>query len=57
MTPLPRTYTAKQLAEILQIPACEVYRDGAAGIIPGRIRVGGRTRWSADIIDGWLKGE
>lgn len=57
MSEFPRTYTAKQLSAILQMPVCEVYRDGASQIIPGRIRVGGRTRWNAEIVDAWLRGE
>lgn len=57
MTTLPRTYTAKQLAEILQMPLAEVYRDGKSNVIPGRVRIGGRTRWHADTVDSWLSGE
>lgn len=55
-TRLPRTYTAKEVGEILKIPVTEVYRDGANGTIPGRIRIGGRTRFSGAIIDDWLSG-
>ena len=54
---LPRTYTAEQVAEILQIPLTEVYRAGAAGDLPGRIRVGRRTRFNADVIDRLVRGE
>jgi hypothetical protein len=48
----PRTYTAAQIAGILQIPLDEVYRMGNG--IPGRFKIGGRTRWRADVVDGWL---
>lgn len=47
----PRTYTARQVAQILQMPIAEVYRAGASGEIPGRIRIGRRTRFAADVID------
>ncbi len=52
---LPRTYTARQLAEILQVPVTEIYRGGKK--IPGRFILGGRTRWNADVVDGWMNGE
>lgn len=52
----PRTYTAKEIADFLKMPVTEVYRDGANGTIPGRIRIGGRTRFSGAIIDEWLSG-
>ena len=54
---MPRTYTAKQMSEILQMPVREVYRSSLAGLIPGRFQVGGRTRWNADAIDRWLNVE
>ena len=54
---LPRTYTAEEVSQILQIPLIEVYRAGAAGEIPGRIRVGRRTRFNADAIDRLIRGE
>jgi len=54
---LPRTYTAKQMSEILQKPIREVYRSSLAGLIPGRFQVGGTTRWNADVVDRWLTGE
>ena len=50
-----RTYSAPQLAEILQMPLDEVYRAGDD--IPGRIRIGRRTRWDAERVDRWLGGE
>ena len=54
---LPRTYTAEEVSQMLRIPLIEVYRAGAAGEIPGRIRVGRRTRFNADAIDRWIRGE
>lgn len=54
---LPRTYTAEEVSKILQIPVIEVYRAGAAGEIPGRIRIGRRTRFAADVIDRLARGE
>jgi len=54
---MPRTYMAKQMSEILQIPVREVYRSSLAGLIPGRFQVGARTRWNADVVDRWLSGE
>ncbi|MHB1170648.1 MAG: helix-turn-helix transcriptional regulator [Longimicrobiales bacterium] len=51
---LPRTYTAAQIGLILQIRTEEIYRMGARGEIPGRIRLGGRTRWLADAVETWL---
>jgi predicted DNA-binding transcriptional regulator AlpA len=52
----PRTYTAQQVSEILQIPVTEVYREGAAGAIPGRFRIGRRTRFNASVIDELVAG-
>jgi predicted DNA-binding transcriptional regulator AlpA len=51
---IPRTYTAEQIATILQVPRDEVYRMGES--IPGRFRLGGRTRWRAADVDLWLGG-
>lgn len=50
-----RTYKAAQIAAILQMPVNEVYRAGDD--IPGRIKVGRRTRWDAATFDAWLSGE
>ncbi len=55
-TTLPGTYTAAQVSEILQIPVTEVYRAASAGEIPGRIRIGNRTRFSQRIIDALANG-
>ena len=53
---LPRTYTAQELSEMLQIPVTEIYRDGR--MIPGRFTIGGRRRrWNADVVDAWMRGE
>jgi len=53
----PRTYTARQLSDILQMTVREVYRSSIARLIPGRFQVGGRTRWNADVVDRWIGGE
>lgn len=53
-TPIKRTYTAPQIAQILQMPVDEVYRIGEE--IPGRLKIGRRTRWDADAFDAWLHG-
>jgi predicted DNA-binding transcriptional regulator AlpA len=52
----PWTYTAHEVSVILQIPVTEVYRGGADGTIPGRIRIGRRTRFAASIIDDFVAG-
>lgn len=49
-----KTYTAKQIAKILQIPVDEVYRMG--NDIPGRFKVGRRTRWNSGTVDRWIQG-
>lgn len=54
-TTVKRTYKAAQIAAILQMPVDEVYRTGRE--IPGRIRIGRRTRWDADTFDAWLSGD
>ena len=56
MAKTPRTYTATEVADILQIPITEVYRAAAAGAIPGRIRIGRRTRFNAAAIDCFVTG-
>ena len=50
-------YTAKDVAEIFRMPLTEVYRAAKAGEIPGRIRVGGRTRFCAAVIDAFVNGQ
>lgn len=57
MSTIPRTYTAEQVAKIFQIPTKAVYVMGAAGGLPGRITIGNRTRFWADIIDGMSRGD
>ncbi len=47
---MPRTYTAKQMSEILQMPVREVYRSSLARRIPVRFQVGGRTLWNSDVV-------
>lgn len=54
---MPRTYTAQQVAGILQMDVREVYRGGANGVIPGRRQIGGRTRFDAEVIDALVRGE
>jgi predicted DNA-binding transcriptional regulator AlpA len=50
---IPQTYTAEQIAGILQISPDEVYRRGA--IIPGYIKLSRRvTRWRRKDVDAWL---
>lgn len=53
---LPSTvYTTDQLAELVQVSRRAVERWAAAGRIPGRLRLPGRTvRWAKDVIDRWL---
>lgn len=53
--PRPRIYTAQELSEMLRIGRTEIYRTGRR--IPGRFTVGGRTRWNAEIVDAWMRGE
>lgn len=36
------------------MPVLEVYRAGKARQIPGRIRIGNRTRFLTEVIDRWL---
>lgn len=55
--PMPHTYTAKQVATILQIPLNEVYRGAKNGTIPGRVEFGGRVRFNGSAIDALLRGE
>lgn len=54
---LPRTYNANEVAEILRMKPREVYRAAKAGLIPGRITIGGRTRFSSAAIDRLASGE
>lgn len=54
---LPKTYTAKEVATILQMKPREVYRAAKARLLPGRITIGGRTRFSAAVIDRLAAGE
>ena len=49
-------YTASEVGELLRMPVTEVYRAAKAGDIPGRIKVGGRTRFSAAVIDAFISG-
>ena len=49
-------YTASEVGELLRMPVTEVYRAAKAGDIPGRIKVGGRTRFSAAVIDAFICG-
>ena len=52
-----KVYTAQEVADLLRIPKTEVYRAAKHGDIPGRIRVGGRTRFAAAAIDAFVDGQ
>jgi predicted DNA-binding transcriptional regulator AlpA len=46
-----RVYRAEEVAYILQMRVTEVYRAAKAGELPGRIRIGRRTRFAKAEID------
>lgn len=52
MTTPMKLLTAKQVADKLQFPVKEVYRRDTG--VPGRVILGGRTRWVEAAIDKWI---
>lgn len=50
----PLTYTAAQLAEVLNVSERHVWRMADAGELPAPIRIGRRVLWPRKAIDLWL---
>jgi hypothetical protein len=50
--PARRSYTAEDLKIIFRLPSAdEAYR---LDDVPGRYKAGRRTRWDADMVDGYI---
>lgn len=55
--PATGTYTAEQLAELLNCSPRHVRRLDAMGEIPGRLTLGRLVRYSRRQVDAWLSGD
>jgi predicted DNA-binding transcriptional regulator AlpA len=49
------TYDGRDLASMLKLCDKTIARLSQAGLIPGRIRIGGSVRYSRRLIDRWIE--
>jgi len=53
--PAPLLVTVPQLCQLLNVSRSTLYRMEQAGVLPGRVKLGGQVRYHLETVQDWLR--